>query len=144
MNLVRTYTKVVLHSTARSLEVAKDKAFSWHLDPDEPRITWLRNRNSNTWEPNLLESDYLVLCGLNLVDGVQQIPGPKGDKGDQGEPGPKGDKGDKGEIGPQGPKGSKGDKGDQGPAGKDADTSDIMMKLDELQLRIESLEKLIN
>lgn len=48
-------------------------------------------------------------------------PGPKGDKGDQGEPGPKGDKGDPGE---QGPKGDKGDPGEQGPAGEKGDTGE--------------------
>ena len=50
-------------------------------------------------------------------------PGPKGDKGDQGDPGPQGDvgsqgptgpKGDTGDIGPTGPQGEQGDPGPQG------------------------------
>ena len=47
---------------------------------------------------------------------IELTPGPKGDKGEQGEPGPQGEVGP---AGPQGEPGPQGPQGEPGPAGKD-------------------------
>ena len=50
---------------------------------------------------------------------IELTPGPKGDKGEQGEPGVQGPQGEVGPAGPQGEPGPQGPQGEPGPAGKD-------------------------
>ncbi len=73
-----------------------------------------------------------ALYSLKTLEG--SIPGPKGDKGDQGIKGDKGDQGVKGDQGLTGPKGDKGDqgvKGDQGLVGPKGDKGDQGVKGDQ-------------
>ena len=52
---------------------------------------------------------------LAILDRLEDIKGPQGDRGPVG---PKGEKGDQGDTGPMGPRGYKGDTGDTGPRGE--------------------------
>lgn len=80
--------------------------------------------NSIEFKSGLNKGDTVFIEAYQMVNDVQ---GPKGDKGDIGPQGPKGDtgatgpqgpKGNTGATGPQGPKGDKGDTGPQGPKGE--------------------------
>jgi integrin beta 3 len=58
---------------------------------------------------------------IDAVEQMRAVPGPRGEKGDQGErgePGPQGEKGERGESGERGEKGEAGHKGDPGERGE--------------------------
>ena len=105
----REFTYEILPSIYNNLDGSIEK------DPDYPLVDRILEQ---------LEAVDLTKYATNesvdaKLEVIELTPGPKGDKGEQGEPGVQGPQGEVGPAGPQGEPGPQGPQGEPGPAGKD-------------------------
>ena len=105
----REFTYEILPSIYNDLDGAIEK------DPDYPLVDRILEQ---------LEAVDLTKYATNesvdaKLEVIELTPGPKGDKGEQGEPGVQGPQGEVGPAGPQGEPGPQGPQGEPGSAGKD-------------------------